>query len=170
MVLLGLLERGPGHGYELKATHDEWFPGAKPLAFGQVYASLGRLERDGLVETVEVQQESGPERTVYALTGAGREALQDWLAETEEPAAYAADELVRKTVTALRLGLDHQGFLDRQQAAHTRLMRTLTQERAGAEEPGARIALDHRLAHLDADLRWLEETRARMDRTMDGVA
>ena len=42
MVLLGLLDRGPAHGYELKAAHDEWFPSAKPLAFGQVYASLGR--------------------------------------------------------------------------------------------------------------------------------
>src|SRR3954452_672106 len=42
MVLLGLLERGPGHGYELKADHDEWFPSAKPLAFGQVYATLAR--------------------------------------------------------------------------------------------------------------------------------
>jgi DNA-binding PadR family transcriptional regulator len=169
MVLLGLLQRGPGHGYELKAAHDDWFPAAKPLAFGQVYASLGRLERDGLVESVETQQEGGPERTVYALTEAGREALQAWLAEPEAPATYAADELVRKTVTALRLGLDHDHYLDRQQRAHLELMRTLTQERAAASEPGARFALDHRLVHLDADLRWLEETRQRMSNT-NGVA
>jgi DNA-binding PadR family transcriptional regulator len=171
MVLLGLLERGPSHGYELKVSHDEWFPSAKPLAFGQVYASLGRLERDGLVETVETRQDGGPERTVYALTEAGREALRGWLAEPEAPATYAAEALVRKTVTALRLGIDHERFLDRQQAAHMELMRTLTQERGVAEEPGARIALDHRLAHLDADLRWLEETRERMDRAgTNGVA
>jgi DNA-binding PadR family transcriptional regulator len=165
MVLLGLLDRGPGHGYELKAAHDEWFPSAKPLAFGQVYASLGRLERDGLVEAVETRQESGPERTVYALTEQGRAALREWLAEPEPPTAYAADELVRKTVTALRLGVDHERFLDRQQAAHMELMRQLTAQRGQAAEPGARIALDHRLAHLDADLRWLEETRERMTRS-----
>ena len=162
MVLLGLLERGPGHGYELKAAHDEWFPSAKPLAFGQVYASLGRLERDGLVEAIETRQESGPERTVYALTEQGRAALREWLAETEAPSAYAADELVRKTVTALQLDVDHERFLDRQQTAHMELMRKLTAQRGQAAEPGARIALDHRLAHLDADLRWLEETRQRM--------
>jgi DNA-binding PadR family transcriptional regulator len=168
MVLLGLLNQGPGHGYELKAAHDEWFPSAKPLAFGQVYASLGRLERDGLVEAIETQQESGPERTVFALTEQGRAALRAWLAEPEAPAAYAADELVRKTVTALRLGLNHDRFLDRQQTAHMELMRQLTAQRVRAAEPGARIALDHRLAHLDADLRWLEETRERMTRS--GVA
>lgn len=162
MVLLGLLARGPGHGYELKTAHDQWFPGAKPLAFGQVYSTLARLERDGLVEPVEIQAGSGPDRTVYAVTGAGREALDAWLGEPEPPAPHAADELVRKTVTALRLGVDHDGFLARQHAAHMELMRSLTQERGRTEEPGARIALDHRLAHLDADLRWLEETRQRM--------
>jgi DNA-binding PadR family transcriptional regulator len=168
MVLLGLLERGPGHGYELKAAHDEWFPSAKPLAFGQVYASLGRLERDGLVQAIETRQESGPERTVYALTEQGRAALRQWLAETEAPSAYAADELVRKTATALQLEVDHERFLDRQQTAHMQLMRKLTAQRGQAAEPGARIALDHRLAHLDADLRWLEETRQRVTRS--GVA
>jgi len=167
MVLLGLLERGPAHGYELKAAHDDWFPSARPLAFGQVYATLARLERDGLVEAVETRQESGPERTVYAATEQGREALREWLAEPEAPATYAADELVRKTVTALRLGLDQARFLDRQHAAHMELMRQLTGQRAQAAEPGARIALDHRLGHLDADLRWLQETRERM--TKDGV-
>jgi DNA-binding PadR family transcriptional regulator len=162
MVLLGLLDKGPAHGYELKVAHDEWFPSAKPLAFGQVYASLGRLERDGLAEAIETRQESGPERTVFALTEQGRAALREWLAAPEAPAGYAADELVRKTVTALRLGVDHERFLDRQQTEHMELMRQLTAERGRAEEPGARIALDHRLAHLDADLRWLEETRERM--------
>jgi DNA-binding PadR family transcriptional regulator len=164
MVLLGLLQRGPGHGYELKAAHDDWFPSAKPLAFGQVYATLGRLVRDGLVESVETRQEGGPERIVYALTDDGRQALQGWLAEPEAPATYAAEELVRKTVTALRLGVDQDGFLDRQQGAHADLMRALTAQRSRVEEPGARIALEHRLAHLDADLRWMEETRARIRR------
>jgi DNA-binding PadR family transcriptional regulator len=168
MVLLGLLDRGPAHGYELKASHDEWFPSAKPLAFGQVYASLGRLERDGLAEAVETRTDGGPERTVYALTDQGRTALDEWLAEPEAPAAYAADDLVRKTVTALRLGRDHDRVLDRQQTAHMELMRQLTAQRGRTAEPGARIALDHRLAHLDADLRWLEETRERLSR--DGVA
>ena len=49
-VVLGLLAGGPRHGYELKRAHDQRLPQAKPLAFGQVYATLARLARDGLVE------------------------------------------------------------------------------------------------------------------------
>jgi DNA-binding PadR family transcriptional regulator len=161
-VFLGVLVDGPAHGYDLKRAHDERFPAARPLAYGQVYATLTRLERDGLVETVEVRQDAGPERTVYAMTSTGREELRGWLAATEEPGPYAADELVRKTITALRTGADSGDYLRRQRAVHLEAMRALTQQRAAAAEPGARIALDHTLAHLDADLRWLEETRERI--------
>ena len=64
-VLLGLLASGPMHGYELKRSHDQRLPRAKPLAFGQVYATLGRLQRDGLVTTAGQDQEGGPERTSF---------------------------------------------------------------------------------------------------------
>jgi len=162
MVLLGVLADGPAHGYDLKRVHDERFPSARPLAYGQVYATLGRLERDALVETVETAQGAGPERTVYAVTDLGREELRGWLRATEQPAPYAADELVRKTITALHLGSDHGDFLQQQRAVHLEAMRALTRQRESVSEPGTAIALDFTLAHLDADLRWLEETRARM--------
>ncbi|UUZ57955.1 PadR family transcriptional regulator [Nocardioides sp. B-3] len=71
-VLLGVLSAGPAHGYDLKREHDARFPSAKPLAFGQVYSTLSRPERDGLVEVAETSQDGGPERTTYALTSAGR--------------------------------------------------------------------------------------------------
>ena len=105
-VLLGVLAGGAAHGYDLKREHDARFPGAKPLAFGQVYSTLARLERDGLVEVAETTQEGGPERTTYAMTPAGEASLRDWLEEPEQAGPYAADDLVRKTVTALRLGAD----------------------------------------------------------------
>ena len=161
-VLLGVLADGPVHGYDLKREHDSRFPAAKPLAYGQVYATLTRLQRDGLVETFETRQEAGPERTIYAITPGGREELARWLDETEEPGPYAADELVRKTITALHAGSDSQGYLSRQRAVHLKAMRELTRQREASPEPGTRIALDHTLAHLDADLRWLEETRERL--------
>ncbi|WP_028643809.1 PadR family transcriptional regulator [Nocardioides sp. URHA0020] len=161
-VLLGVLADGPLHGYDLKREHDERFPAARPLAYGQVYATLTRLQRDGLVETFETRQEAGPERTVYAITDLGRDELARWLDETEQPGPYAADELVRKTITALHAGADSQRYLRRQRAVHLTAMRDLTQQRAAAAEVGTRIALDHTLAHLDADLRWLEETRERI--------
>lgn len=63
-VMLGLLAPGPRHGYELKHEYDTKFPRAKPLAFGQVYATLSRLSRDGLIDIADVGVVQGPERTV----------------------------------------------------------------------------------------------------------
>ena len=61
-VVLALLRDGPAHGYDIKRDHDAWFPDTRPLAFGQVYATLGRLERSGLVEVLETRTEAGPSR------------------------------------------------------------------------------------------------------------
>lgn len=163
-VLMGVLADGPAHGYDLKRAHDDWFPGTKTLAFGQVYASLQRLERDGLVEVAETRQDGGPERTVYALTDRGSAALSEWLAEPEPAGPYAADELVRKTVTALRVGADAGAFLRRQREVHRERMRQLMAEQRSAADVAGRIALDHAIHHLDADLRWLETAQARVSR------
>lgn len=160
-VLLGVLAEGPAHGYDLKRAYDERFPGAKPLAFGQVYSSLSRLERDGLVTVAETGQGGGPERTSYQLTAAGRAVLHAWLDETEPAGPYAADTLVRKTVTALRLGADAASYLRRQRTVHLARMRELVAEQEQATDTDARIAIDHTIFHLDADLRWLETAAAR---------
>ena len=154
-VVLALLHRAPAHGYDLKRDHDAWFPDTRSLAFGQVYATLGRLQRSGHVEVLETRVEGGPERTVYALTEAGEQQLGEWLAEPAAPAASSADEIVRKTVAALRTGADAYGFLARQRTAHLRRIRELTAQPPG-DDPAAQLARDHLIAHLDADLRWLD--------------
>ncbi len=154
-VVLALLRNGPAHGYDLKRDHDAWFPDSRPLAFGQVYATLARLERGGLVEVVETRVDGGPERTIYAISDQGEQQLSDWLAEPAGSAASNADEIVRKTVAALRTGVDPGGFLARQRASHLRRMRELTSQ-PPEQDPAARLARDHLVAHLDADLRWLE--------------
>lgn len=159
-VLLALLSRGPAHGYDLKRAHDAWFDRARPLAFGQVYSTLARLERDGQVAVAHTEAGGGPERTVYELTSAGRERLDAWLAQPVEPAPPGADELIRKAVAALRLGLDPGGFLARQRAAHLRRMAAL--EDAPATDPTSRLVVAHAVAHLDADLRWLETAAAHL--------
>jgi DNA-binding PadR family transcriptional regulator len=153
-VVLALLVRGPAHGYDLKRAHDAWFDHGRPLAFGQVYATLARLERDALVAVAHTETGGGPERTVYQLTDDGRARVEEWVREPAEPVVPGADELIRKTVAAVRLGLDPAGFVARQRAAHLRRMRALTQ--APATDPTSRLVLDHAVAHLDADLRWLE--------------
>lgn len=161
-VLLGILAEGPAHGYDIKQAHDRRFPGAKPLAFGQVYAALARLEKDDLVEVVERAREAGPDRTTYAITRAGREALAGWLSATEPAGPYSADDLVRKTVTALRLGRDAGGFLAGQRKVHLAAMRELLDLQASTDDVAARIVIDHAVEHLDADLRWLETAAARV--------
>lgn len=161
-VLLSVLVSGAAHGYDLKREHDARFPAAKELPFGQVYASLQRLERDGLVEVAETTQDGGPARTVYALTEAGRAELHEWLATSEPAGPYAADELVRKAVTALRLGTDASAFLERQRTAHLARMRELLELQRATTDPAGQVAVDHAVFHLDADLKWLETAAERV--------
>lgn len=168
-VLLGVLAEGPAHGYDLKHAHDERYPGAKQLAFGQVYAALAKLEKDGFVAVVETTRGSGPDRTTYALTPAGKAALGSWLAEVEPAGPYAADELVRKTVTALRLGRDATEYLARQREAHLAEMRRLVALQESTDEVEARVVIDHAVEHVDADLRWLSNAAVRVQSASRGT-
>ncbi len=120
-----------------------------------MYSTLGRLERDGLVEVVETRQDGAPQRSVYALTDQGRRHLRDWLTKPAPAEGTSAEEIVRKTVAALRTGTDTAGFLTCQRASHLRRMRELQQQPAG-RDPASRLVRAHTLARLDADLRWLD--------------
>ena len=156
-ILLALLAERPKHGYELKREHDERLPGAKPLPYGQVYSTLQRLGRDGLVAVSEVKRDGGPERTLYELTPKGTERLRAWLAETEPPLPHITGALFSRVVMALLLGGDARAVLDRQRAAHLERMRELTRAKTATETPAAEaLAADYVLFHLDADLRWME--------------
>src|SRR6201999_1733842 len=70
-TLLGLLEREPSHGYDLKRDYDTFFGRGKPLPFGQVYSTLARLARDGKVEAGEPEPGAGPERKRYVIHAPG---------------------------------------------------------------------------------------------------
>ncbi|HEX6501316.1 MAG TPA: PadR family transcriptional regulator [Micromonosporaceae bacterium] len=166
-ILLGLLAAGPVHGYELKRAYDQRLPHAKPLAFGQVYATLSRLERDGLVAFAGQDRDGGPDRTSFRLTDRGRAALDAWLGEVEPPAPHVTSVLLAKVVIALlAAGVDRaRNYLVAQQRAHSARLRELTTIKT---DPGATlgdvIAADYAIAHLDADLRWLRTT---VDRVVD---
>ncbi|MBT0770739.1 PadR family transcriptional regulator [Kineosporia sp. J2-2] len=174
-ALLALLLPGPRHGYDLKRAHDEWFSGLRPLAFGQVYSTLARLQRDALIQVVQTETADGPERTVYELTEPGRTQVMTWLAEPVDPAGPGgppADELIRKTLAAYRLGADPNGVMARQRAVHLRAIRALESSTEGEPEElvGQAVSRDHRRLHLDADLRWLELAGDRMRRRPAPVA
>ena len=160
-TLLGLLEPEPTHGYDLKREYDERFGHERALPFGQVYATLGRLERDGRVEVVGMEAGAGPDRKRYAITAEGVTVLDDWLAQPEPPEPYLQSVLFAKVVLALLSGRSAQRYLDAQRAAHLDRMRELTaQRRAGGL--GRALLADYGLFHLEADLRWIDVTASRL--------
>ncbi|HEY2579991.1 MAG TPA: PadR family transcriptional regulator [Streptosporangiaceae bacterium] len=162
LTLLGLLEREPSHGYDLKRDYDNYFGRDKPLPFGQVYATLGRLARDGKVIAGPVEPGAGPDRKRYVITEAGATEFEAWLTEPVEPVPHLQTVLFAKVVLALMLGRNAGHYLDTQRAEHLRRMRELTDFKHSSNLVDAMLA-DHGLFHLEADLRWIDLTAARLD-------
>jgi DNA-binding PadR family transcriptional regulator len=160
-TLLGLLERSPAHGYTLKQRYDERFARVKPLPFGQVYASLARLERDGLAIVAGTESGEGPERRLYAITPDGVTAVETWIFRPEEPTTYATSVLFTKVTLALLSGRPAAKILDAQRVVHLARMRELTAARRTADGLDT-LAITYELNHLDADLRWIEEAGHRI--------
>lgn len=161
-TLLGLLDPQPAHGYDLKRSYDQHFGGEKPLAYGQVYAALARMLGNGLIEVAGVEPGDGPDRKRYAITDAGVTELHGWLATPEPPAAYLQSTLYTKVVLAVLTGADPHDLLDGQRSAHLDEMRVLTRRKHGGDL-ATQLVCDHALLHLEADLRWLELTAARIE-------
>lgn len=161
-TLLGLLEPRPAHGYTLKQQYDERFSRIKPLPFGQVYASLARFERDGLATAVAVESGEGPDRRLYSITPQGVTAVETWIHEPEQPTTFASSVLFTKTVLALLSGRPARLVLDAQRSVHLERMRRLTELRRQADAAEL-LAITYELNHLDADLRWIEETGKRLE-------
>lgn len=159
-TVLGLLEPAPTHGYSLKHRYDARFAGERPLKFGQLYATLARLERDGLAEVAGVEHGEGPERKLFAITPSGVAELERWLM-TPEPAGGAPGVLFAKVVLALQSGRAAADVLDFQRAVHMARMRAITAARRGADVLD-RLAGDYEIAHLEADLRWIERAGERI--------
>ena len=161
-VLLGLLEPEPSHGYELKREYDSLFGQERPLPFGQAYSTLGRLERDGQVAVAGAEPGGGPDRKRYAITPAGVTRLEDWLREPEPPEPYLQSTLFTKVVLTLLSERPAAAYLDAQRGAHLNRMRELTAVRRAGPLSRSLLA-DHALFHLEADLRWIDLTAARLD-------
>ena len=104
LTLLGLLERQPSHGYDLKRDYDAYFGRGRPLPFGQVYATLARLTRDGKVVAGDSEPGAGPDRKRYVITEAGAAEFERWLAEPVAAEPHLQTILFAKVVLALMLG------------------------------------------------------------------
>lgn len=161
LTFLGLLERHPSHGYDLKRDYDTFFGRGKPLPFGQVYSTLSRLSRDGKVVISDVEPGAGPDRKRYVITDRGATEVEQWLTQPVDPEPHLQSVLFTKVVLALMLDRPAAEYLDSQRHAHLRRMRELT----AIKRTGSLVDLmlaDHSLYHLEADLRWIDMTGARL--------
>ncbi|WP_104820480.1 PadR family transcriptional regulator [Kitasatospora sp. MMS16-BH015] len=161
-TILGLLESQPRHGYDIKRAYDERFGHSRSLPYGQVYATLSRLLKNGLVEVVGTEPGDGPDRKRYVITDAGITDVEQWLNRPEDPEPYLQNTLYTKVVLALLTGRPAVDVLDTQRSEHLRRMRELTRRKTSGDLVD-QLVCDHALFHLEADLRWLEITAARLD-------
>jgi DNA-binding PadR family transcriptional regulator len=160
-ALLGLLEEGDRHGYDLKLSYDRRFGASRPLRFGQVYRTLAQLQRDGLVEVVGVEAGAGPERKRYSITAEGVTDLERWLSEPEDPQPHLQAVLFQKVLLALLSGRSAEAFLDAQRDRLYAAMRDITSGRRSASLQDSLLA-DYQLFHIEADLRWIDHAAGRL--------
>jgi DNA-binding PadR family transcriptional regulator len=157
--LLALLAKEPAHGYELKLALEQTFGQAYPSPnIGQIYVTLKRLEQDGLVRSEDVEQTTRPNKRVYDLTTAGREALRAWVDEPSD-GPRIRDEFFIKLILAPMAGLaDRMELMNCQRRHYLGIMRNLTELQAETDpaDTTARLLIEGAVLHLQADLDWLE--------------
>lgn len=180
--LLALLGERPRHGYQLKTAFEARTGGTWPLNVGQVYTTLQRLERDGLVSAADAGQDG---TVTYALTDAGRDEVASWWSSTVDRHPPPRDELAIKVALALGSSAADAGEVVRTQRIRTvRTLQWLTRLRADADAPlttngGAEVdgagpypdratalILDRLIFEADAEARWLDH----VERTHLGAA
>ncbi len=158
-ILLALLAKEPAHGYELKQALEHTFGSAYPSPnIGQIYVTLGRLEKDGLVRSQDVEQTSRPNKKVYELTPAGRDAVAAWVDEQSDGPRLRDDFFVKLALAPAAGAADRMTLINRQRRHLLNLMRGLS-DLVSATERDNKIALlliEGARLHLQADLEWLE--------------
>ena len=156
-AVVALLAKGPLHGYEVKRVLEEDFGELwGELNIGQIYTTLRRLERDGLVVQEVVRQPARPDKKVFSLTPAGHEAVRAWIDDVLG-VPRIRDEFFTKIVLADRAKLaDPLTLIDRQRRAYLRELRSLQELAATATSRAGALAVEGAVLHLQADLKWLE--------------
>jgi DNA-binding PadR family transcriptional regulator len=165
--LLALLAEAPTHGYQLKTAFERRTGGSWLLNIGQVYTTLQRLERDGLVE--ELEADGTDDRRDFRITTAGRQQLEDWFATPVVPEGPARDELTIKVLLAVATGdVDVTDLLQRQRRASVEQLQAYTRRKAKAD-PERDVAflmmLDALIFRTEAEIRWLDACDARIRST-----
>ncbi|WP_214107300.1 PadR family transcriptional regulator [Acrocarpospora catenulata] len=157
--LLALLSRGPRYGYQLRVEFEASTGATWPLNIGQVYTTLSRLERDGLVKPGESDEQG---RVVYTITAAGREEMARWFSTPVVPSDRPRDELVIKLAMAVAAKeVDVSEVIHKQRTATMRALQRLTRaKRAATDGVAQRLVLDSMIFQAEAEQRWLDHCEA----------
>ncbi|MEU8202820.1 PadR family transcriptional regulator [Streptosporangium sp. NPDC049046] len=156
--LLALLSQGPRYGYQLRAEFEASTGATWPLNIGQVYTTLSRLERDGLVSPGE-QDEQG--RVVYSITEAGLAEMGRWFSTPVAQSDRPRDELVIKLALAVTATTDVRPIIQAQRTATMRTLQAFVQaRRVSVENPAQRLVLDSMIFQAEAEQRWLDHCEA----------
>lgn len=157
--LLALLHEGPRYGYQLKTEFEAATGGVWPLNVGQVYTTLDRLERDGLVEVRGADADTAQSQKTYAITAEGIAELGAWWEAVPSDDPPPRDELMLKLLMAIDRGHEHAlQVITHQRTVLLSLLQAKRRERrsAGDESLAARLVTDALVARAEADLRWLD--------------
>ncbi|HEV2243881.1 MAG TPA: PadR family transcriptional regulator [Streptosporangiaceae bacterium] len=164
-ALLALLSEGPKYGLQLREEFEARTGEVWPLNVGQVYTTLQRLERDGLVES-DGSADEGPQKG-FRITAAGEEELAGWLRTPPDLSSPPRDELVIKVLVAARLpGVDVHEVIQTHRRYLVQLMQQWTRikEEDDGHDVALGLAVDAELFRLDSVTRWLDAADGRLRR------
>jgi DNA-binding PadR family transcriptional regulator len=164
-ALLALLSEGPKYGLQLRQEFEARTGEVWPLNVGQVYTTLQRLERDGLVQS-DGSEEEGPQKG-FRITGDGKAELAAWLRTPPDLSSPPRDELVIKILIAVQLpDVDVHEVVQAHRRYLVQLMQEWTRlkEFAAERDLGFGLAVDAELFRLDAVVRWLDAADGRIKR------
>jgi DNA-binding PadR family transcriptional regulator len=167
-ALLALLSEGPKYGLQLRHDFEERTGEVWPLNVGQVYTTLQRLERDGLVEAEG--DDDGPQKS-FRLTEGGASELDTWLRTPPDLGSPPRDELVIKVLVATRIpGVDVHDVIQNHRRHVVEIMQEWTRVKRDTDDHDVNLVLvvDAELFRLDSVIRWLDAADARLRRSAAG--
>lgn len=164
--LLALLTQGPRHGYQLRAEFEARTGGTWPLNVGQVYTTLQRLQRDGLVDVAG--EADGEGRIAYILTDSGRLEATEWFVSPVDKASDPRDELSIKLALGVGLdGVDLAAVIQTQRSATLRQLQDYTRLKRQADEKDDlawELVLERLIFSAESQVRWLDHVESRVRR------
>jgi DNA-binding PadR family transcriptional regulator len=165
MSLLAILQEAPTYGLHIKNEFESRTGAMWPLNVGQVYGTLARYERDGLVRALQ----EGPEgQKIYEITDAGRERLRSWFEAPMQTLPPARDELVLKLIMALGLpGANPQDVIQAERRSAVELLQELTllkRNQSSERELSWAVLLESLIFQTEARVRWLDDCETRLQR------